>query len=354
MEHARKQPGWQWIKNNLFASKLDSLITLVIAAGIVLGLSKALSWLLIDATFLADSGEGCRQNSGACWAFIGTRWNQIVYGFYPPEQQWRVNLIGLIGLVSYLPFFLERLKKTRAHAFWAFLIYPVFGWYLLTGGFWGLEQVDREQWGGIMLTFIVAGFGIICSLPLGIILAFGRRSELPVYRSLSILFIEFWRGVPLITVLFMSSVMLPLFLPEGTTFDKLLRVLIGVSLFSAAYMAEVVRGGLQALPRGQTEAAQALGLSALQTKLYIVLPQALKHVIPGIVNTFIGLFKDTTLVTIVGMMDILGILQSAAGDSDWLGFAAEGYVFAAAFFFVCCYAMSRYSKAIETKLDRGH
>ena len=220
----------------------------------------------------------------------------------------------------------------------------------------GLEEVETDRWGGLMLTMVIAVTGIVASLPLGIVLALGRQSEMPIVRLFSVIFIEGWRGVPLITVLFMSSVLLPLFLPDGVTFDKLLRALIGVALFSAAYMAEVVRGGLQAIPKGQYEGAMAVGLSFWQSMRMIILPQALKIVIPGIVNTFIGLFKDTTLVSIIGLLDVLGMISSSLSDSKWATpvQALSGYLFGALLFWVFCFMMSRYSIFMERKLDTGH
>jgi general L-amino acid transport system permease protein len=234
------------------------------------------------------------------------------------------------------------------------VIFPNVAFYLFHGGGFGLPVVETSRWGGLFLTLVVAGVGIVASLPLGILFALGRRSEMPIVRAVCITFIEVMRGVPLITILFMASVMLPLFLPEGVNFDKLLRALVGVALFSAAYMAEVVRGGLQAIPKGQYEAANALGLSFWKTMGLIILPQALKIVIPGIVNTLIGLFKDTTLVLILGLFDLLGIVQAALTDASWIGFATEGYVFAALGFWIFCFGMSRYSMHVERKLHTGH
>ena len=217
-----------------------------------------------------------------------------------------------------------------------------------------LPLVETPLWGGLFLTLVISGVGIVMSLPIGIVLALGRRSDMPVVRGICVVFIELWRGVPLITVLFMASVMFPLFMPEGMNFDKLVRALIGVMLFSAAYMAEVVRGGLQAIPRGQYEGAAALGLPYWKMMGLVVLPQALKLVIPGIVNTFIGLFKDTTLVLIIGLFDFLGMIQLAGTNPDWLGFAVEGYVFAAFGFWIFCFSMSRYSQHLEKKLATGY
>jgi general L-amino acid transport system permease protein len=241
----------------------------------------------------------------------------------------------------------------RANMIFLLGFYPFFAFIMLTGGVLGLATVDTTDWGGLLVTLVVAVTGIVASLPLGILLALGRRSDLPIVRALCIGFIEIFRGVPLITVLFMASVMLPLFLPDGVNFDKLVRCLIGVALFSSAYMAEVVRGGLQAIPKGQYEAAAALGLSYWKTTRLIILPQALKLVIPGIVNTFIGLFKDTTLVLIVGLFDLLGIVQLHFTDASWATPETHitGYVFAGAVFWLFCFAMSRYSIFIENHLS---
>ena len=215
-------------------------------------------------------------------------------------------------------------------------------------------MVETSKWGGLSLTLILSGVGIVASLPIGIVLALGRRSQMPIVRAACVVFIEFWRGVPLITVLFMSSVMLPLFLPEGTSFDKLLRAMIGIVLFESAYMAEVVRGGLAAIPKGQYEAAKALGLNYWKSMGLIILPQALKLVIPGIVNTFIALFKDTTLVLIIGLFDLLTTVEAGFKDSNWLGYAVEGYAFAALVYWIFCFGMSRYSQNLERKLQTGH
>jgi general L-amino acid transport system permease protein len=230
------------------------------------------------------------------------------------------------------------------------LLFPWVAVGFFAGGVFSLAEIETEKWGGLMLTLIVAGVGITASLPIGILLALGRQSSMPVIRALCVAFIELWRGVPLITVLFMAAVMLPLFLPDGMTLDKLLRALIGVALFAGAYMAEVVRGGLQAVPRGQTEAARALGLGYWRIMLSVVLPQALRIVIPGIVNVFVALFKDTTLVLIIGLFDFLGIIKTALTNPEWLGYSIEGYVFAALVFWVFCFSMSRYSARLERRL----
>jgi len=242
--------------------------------------------------------------------------------------------------------------RGRYIACWA-LIYPLTVWLLMYGGLFGLERVETRQWGGLTLTLIIAAVGIAGALPLGILLALGRRSRMPVVRTLSIIFIEFWRGVPLITVLFMSSVMLPLFMSEGTTIDKLVRALVGVILFQSAYVAEVVRGGLQALPKGQYEAAESLALGYWKTQLLVILPQALKLTIPGLVNTIIALFKDTSLVIIIGLFDLFSSVQQATVDPAWLGMSTEGYVFAALVYWIFCFSMSRYSQHLEKRFHTG-
>ena len=286
--------------------------------------------------------------------FVKARFGQFIYGFYPVSERWRVNTAFVILVLGLMPLFLPRVRHKIAIAAALLVVYPVVAYYLFHGGAFGLRVVETSLWGGLFLTLVIAGVGIVASLPLGILFALGRRSEMPIVRAVCITFIEVMRGVPLITILFMASVMLPLFLPEGVNFDKLLRALVGVALFSAAYMAEVVRGGLQAIPKGQYEAAQALGLSFWKMMGLIILPQALKIVIPGIVNTLIGLFKDTTLVLIIGLFDLLGIVQAALTDASWIGFATEGYVFAAFGFWIFCFGMSRYSIHVERKLHTGH
>lgn len=340
-----------WSKKNLFSNWLNTLLTFFSFYLIFKTVPPILNWVLFDATFVGHSREGCT-GEGACWVFIKEKWQQIIYGFYPNEESWRVYTTLFLFVFSIAIWFLPQISK-KIRSIWTFLLFPVLAALLLKGGFASLPFVETSKWGGVVLTLVVSSIGIVCSLPLGIILALGRRSEMPIVRSVCTIFIEFWRGVPLITVLFMSSVMLPLFFPLGLSFDKLLRALIGVALFSSAYMAEVVRGGLQALSKGQYEAAKAMGLSYWKSMYLIIMPQALKMVIPGIVNTFIGLFKDTTLVAVIGMFDLLGIVQAASTDPDWLGHATEGYVFAATFYWIFCYSMSRYSQHLEKKLHTG-
>jgi general L-amino acid transport system permease protein len=341
-----------WLKQNLFSTWYDTLLTLACLWLLWHLVPPLLQWALFNADFNGSSREDCT-SGGACWVFIKARFWQFMYGFYPVDQRWRVNLAFLILIGALIPLFLPRFGHKLALAAAILLLYPIVAYWLFYGGVLGLPVVETALWGGLFLTLVIAGVGIVASLPLGILFALGRRSDMPIVRAICITFIEVLRGVPLITILFMASVMLPLFLPPGVNFDKLLRALVGVSLFSAAYMAEVVRGGLQAIPKGQYEAAQALGLSYWKMMGLIVLPQALRIVIPGIVNTLIGLFKDTTLVLIIGLFDLLGIVKAALTDASWIGFATEGYVFAGFCFWIFCFAMSRYSLYVERKLGGG-
>lgn len=344
-----------WLKTNLFSSVTNSVLTVLALALIIYTIPPLLDWAVFSASWGGNDPALCeREGTGACWTFINARFEQFVYGFYPDSEKWRVNILFLLffGLIAYLV--IPNLPKKGWVGLFTIIGLPIVAFILLYGNMFGLPEVTTDKWGGLMLTLVISFVGIVASLPLGVILALGRRSSMPIVKSICVVFIELWRGVPLITVLFMSSVMFPLFLPEGVNFDKLLRALIGIALFSSAYMAEVVRGGLQAIPKGQTEAAQSLGLSYWKTMGFIVLPQALKIVIPGIVNTFIGLFKDTTLVLIIGLFDFLGIIQAASQDPKWLGYHTEGYVFAALVYFIFCFGMSRYSMYLENKLHTGH
>jgi general L-amino acid transport system permease protein len=342
-----------WLRRNLFSSPINSLFTLLAVYALYQLIPPLFNWALLDANWVGNTKEACT-NDGACWVFIRVRFNQFMFGFYPPSEYWRAILAFLMlgALILYL--LIDGLPKKVWVAAFTILGYPVAAYCLFYGGWFGLPVVETYKWGGLMLTLILSTVGMFFALPCGIVLALGRQSSMPVARSFSVIFIELWRGVPLITVLFMSSVMLPLFMPENVRIDKLVRALIGISMFQSAYMAEVVRSGLQALPKGQNEAADALGLSYWQSMYLIVLPQALKTVIPGIVNTFIELFKDTSLVMIIGLFDLLSIIQSSFTDAKWLGFSIEGYMFAALVYWVFCFSMSQYSQYLERKLHTGH
>ncbi|WP_036260487.1 amino acid ABC transporter permease [Methylocapsa aurea] len=345
------------IGDNLFGGWRSSMMTIAALALLGLALPPLLRFLIFDAVWSAPDGELCRApGAGACWAFIARKLPYFAYGSYPIGQRWRVDLTLAFGAALIVWLLWLDAPGRRLAAFLFFFAYPILSFLLLHGApSFGLPTIDSDLWGGIFVSLLVATVGIVASLPLGILLALGRRSSLPVLSLACAGFIECVRGVPMITVLFMANTMLPLFVPESLAPDRLIRPLIGVALFASAYMAEVVRGGLQAIPKGQFEGAQALGLRALPTLRFIILPQALRHVIPGIVNTFIGLFKDTTLVAIVGIFDFLRTVDSARLDPVWAGptISATGYVFAALFYFVFCFSMSRYSLFVERRLSRG-
>ena len=342
-----------WMRKNLFATPANTLLSLVAMYIIYITVIPALDWAVFSANWFGTGQDAC-SDTGACWVFIGSRMNFFVYGFYPEALYWRIDLCFALLVLSFGPQFFERFPYKMWLGVFSLTGFPVICYFLISGGSFGLESVPTEKWGGMSLTLVLAYVGIVAALPIGVVLALGRRSDMPVIRTFCVAFIELWRGVPLISVLFMASVMLPLFLSEGMNFDKLIRALIGITMFQSAYMAEVIRGGLQAIPRGQYEAAKALGMSFWKMMGLIVLPQALKLVIPGIVNTFIALFKDTTLVLIIGLFDILATVQSAITDPKWGSVATEGYVFAAACFWVFCFGMSRYSQKLERKLLTGH
>lgn len=342
-----------WLRRNLFSSPLNSVLTLISLYLLWLTVPPALNWLIFDATFTGSTPEACVNTTGACWAYINARSGQIFFGFYPAAERWRILLALVILVAAFVPFFINSFESKVSYALGVLIVYPIIAYILFAGGAFGLTEVPTRDWGGLFLTLVIAGVGITASLPLGILLALGRRSHMPVVRIVCVSFIEIVRGVPLITVLFMASVMLPLFLPPGVNFDRLLRALVGFSLFSAAYMAEVVRGGLQAMPKGQYEAAAALGLGYWKSMGLIILPQALRMVIPGIVNSFIAMFKDTSLVIIIGLFDFLNATQSGTNDASWIGRSLEAYAFAAMVYWVFCFAMSRYSIHLENKLNRG-
>lgn len=342
-----------WMRAHLFNGPISSIFTLLLGYFVISLAIPTFSWMFFNADWIGSSRDDCT-SGGACWVFIGNRLDQFLYGFYPESEYWRLNtcFFLLAGCIVWL--LIPQAPRKGWVVIFTLAVYPFIGFILLTGGSFGLIPVDTHQWGGFSLTLIIAVVGIAASLPFGILLALGRRSEMPIVRSLSVIYIEIWRGVPLITVLFMASVMLPLFFPEDMNFDKLLRALIGITLFQSAYMAEVVRGGLQAIPKGQYEAADSLGLSYWKKMIFIILPQALKLMIPGIVNTFIALFKDTSLVMIIGLFDLLAIMQAASNDPLWIGYATEGYIFVAFMFWLFCFSMSRYSMHLEQKLHTGH
>ena len=397
------------INKNINTNNFNALLSLLIIFIFIKLLPPALSWFIIDANIAGDSRDSCT-GTGACWTYIKVWFNRFMYGMYPNAEQWRINLsfisLAFLGSVGF--FATEKFKKYLT--LYYVVIYPIiaflFIFFFISGGpiffdfsygiiaavisiiigffvpskfkmyyfiivpltvyillkyvlFYeelielgkleALEWVETGAWGGLSLTFIVSFFCLIFCFPVGLFLSLGRRSDLPIIKYISIGFIEFWRGVPLITVLFMSSVMFPMFLPEDMFIDKLVRVIIAISLFEAAYVAEVIRGGLQALPRGQYDAAKSLGMGYWKMHIFVILPQALKLVIPGIANTFLALVKDTPLIFVVGLMELAGMLGLAKTNPKWLGYAMEGYVFASVVFFIICYAMSKYSYNLEQK-----
>jgi general L-amino acid transport system permease protein len=426
-----------WARDNLFSSVGNSLLTIIGLYLIWRLLQGILDWAFLTAVWngpegryvsgfrvwelftepwATRTGEPCRvEGTGACWPFVANKFPQFMYGRYPLEERWRVDLTYVLLILGLIALMVPRVPGKVWSALYTFGIFPLIAFWLLNGsyakeiggldfvgitsvvlglaflllhrmerlrslplgapllgaiclvvgmplvvrflmstsGLIVLQPVPTELWGGLLVTLVVALVGLTGAFPIGILLALGRRSRMPLVRWASVAFIELIRGVPLITILFMSSVMLPLFLPEGVTFDKLLRALIGVMLFQGAYMAETIRGGLQALPRGQFEAADALGLNYQQKMSLIVLPQALKLVIPGIVNSFVGLFKDTSLVLIIGLFDLLGIVQlNSNADPNWAAPTVNmtGYIFAALIFFAFCFGISRYSQTVERRL----
>ena len=459
-----------WVMANLFSNWKNTLLTVVFGYFIYIVLSTVLSWAVFRAVWTGDNRDACAiENAGACWPFVQAKFLQWIYGFYPIDQRWRVNICYLLLAGGLIPMLIPSVPHKMWNALFLLVAFPLIALILLTGGhfsltssafigmgvllaavaaflplavygieegiqkakpgialvgfglliwflsffvnfsglggtiatllvyaggalglfqligsgnpaaksnlkLWvivagglllamlimkidfGLEYIETSQWGGLLVTLVVAITGIVASLPLGILLALGRQSKMPIVKYFCVTFIEVWRGVPLITVLFMASVMLPLFLPPGTNFDKLTRALIATAIFSSAYMAEVIRGGLQAIPRGQYEAAQALGLPYWNMMNLIVLPQALKIVIPGIVNSFISLFKDTTLVTVIGLFDLLNIISAGSADATWASpqTGNTGYFTAALMFWVFCFSMSRYSQFVERRLNTGH
>jgi general L-amino acid transport system permease protein len=347
-----------WLRQRLFGTIGNSLLTVVSFALLIGILWSATKFLIVNAVWSGTSREACLAETvghevGACWPFIAAKFIQFMYGFYPQDQQWRVNLTYALGVIVLVPLLIPRAPHKIANAFAFFGLYPIIGFFLLLGGVGGLPLVETRYWGGFLVTLVISFTGIIGSFPLGILLALGRRSQFPIVRVLSVVFIELWRGVPLITVLFFASYMLPFFLPPSWKIDPLLRVLIGVVLFAAAYMAEVVRGGLQAIPRGQFEAASALGLGYWRAMRLVILPQALRLVIPGMVNSFIALFKDTTLVLIVSIFDLLGQLRASFADPNWSTPVTlfTGFAFAGIIYFAVSFAMSRYALFTERRLS---
>jgi general L-amino acid transport system permease protein len=346
-----------WAAENLFSTPLNTVLSILSAAALYLLLWPLIDFALVSAVWHGNSPEACRvEGAGACWPFIRERLPTLIYGFYDPGETWRVDIFFAAAIAGLAWLSVPGLPLKRLLGVGMIVGLPVAATILLPGGLFGLSEVPTTKWGGLMLSLIIAATAITLSIPFGILLALGRQSDLPIIKWFCIAFIEFWRGVPLITVLFMAQNMLPLFLPDGVTVDNLIRALIAISIFASAYMAEVVRGGLQAIPKGQVEAANAMGLGYWQTMSLIVLPQALRLSIPNIVNNFISLLKDTSLVSIIGFFDLLGMVQTSNQDPEWAtpSTAFTGYIFAGAIFWILCFSMSRYSRYWERRLETGY
>jgi general L-amino acid transport system permease protein len=342
-----------WARKNLFNSIPNTILTLLLAWLLWETVIPATQWGVLNAVWLADDPAVCRAaQDGACWALIANKYRFILFGLFPYDEQWRPLLAIILFLVALVVSCVPVFWRPWLAGLWLFVF--VAAALLMWGGILGMSFVENGRWGGLPLTLILSVVGIVCSFPLAILLALGRRSELPAVRALCVGFIEFVRGVPLISVLFMASVMFPLFLPEGVTIDKLLRAQVGIILFTAAYLAEAVRGGLQAVARGQFEAADALGLSYWKKTGLVILPQALKTSIPALVNQFISMFKDTSLVIIIGLFDLLSTAKAALSDPPWRPFYVEAYLFAALIYWAFCFFMSRYSQYIERRLETRH
>jgi len=339
-----------WIRTNLFKGWFNSLLTIITIYFLWMIVPPMIRWAFIDSLWVSTGAE-CQQSDGACWSIIPANIRFIIFGFYPYDQQWRplVAMALLIGLLFYSRN-RDHWKKPLAYAW--FLGLFLMG-LLMKGGLFGLIPVETTQWGGLPLTLLLSVFGLTAAYPLGIVLALGRRSKMPAVKTLSVMYIELIRGVPLISLLFMSSVVFPLFLPEGITINNIIRAQVAIILFTAAYIAEVVRGGLQAIPRGQYEAADSIGLSYYLTMRLVILPQALKIVIPPSVQQLISAFKDTSLVVIIALFDVLRTTQTVLSDPKWMGFSAEAYIFVALIYFLCCFFMSNYSRRLERELETG-
>lgn len=334
-------------RERLFATPFTgftSMVLVVLMAWIAIPLIR---WAVIDATWVGSTRADCAPG-GACWVFIRARFGQFMYGLYPVDQRWRVDIAGLLVLAGVLSvvFAPQRFKLNLTLAL--LVVLPPLGIWLLSGGF-GLRPIETREWGGLMLTLFISVYASLIAIPLGILFALGRQSELRIIRLISVIFIEFWRGVPIIAVIFLASLLLPLILPGGIGIDRLARAVIGLGFVIAAYMAEAVRGGLQALPKGQREAATALGLSYWKATGLIVLPQALRISLPAMTNEFIALIKNTTLVLVVSILDLLGIAQASLADPNWVGMNMEAYVFSGAIYWLICFALSRWSRSLEKK-----
>lgn len=332
------------IKENLFRNKTQTIISIICAIFLYFTLVPLFKWLVVNSVLYGDA-EACRLATGACLAFIKEKFIYILFGLYPRDLVWRPFFLVITYLI--ILFFSRERSRWGKGLLKLWFLFSIISYVLLKGGSFGLAVVESDLWGGIPLTLLLGTLGIFFAYPIGIVLALGRQSKLPIVKTLSVIYIELIRGVPLISVLFMASIMFPLFMPEGWIMGKLLRAQVAIIIFSSAYMAEVVRGGLQAIPTGQYEAAKSLGLNYWQSMRFVILPQALKIVIPPTVNTAIGLFKDTSLVIIIALFDLMSTTKTSLADSNWLGFSVEAYIFTAIIYFSFCFSLGKYSRRLE-------
>jgi len=347
----RKIGALAWLKENLFNTWYNSVLTMLTLLALYYVIPPFVQWAFIDSLW-NSSAEACRDIEGACWSIVPRNIKFIILGFFPEGQEWR-PILAMILLLALVVYSKERSRWNKYLA-WLWVANLIIMGTLMYGGVFGMPIVETGQWSGLPLTMMLSFFGMVAAYPLGVVLALGRRSKMPAIKTLCVVYIEMIRGVPLISLLFMSSIMFPLFLPDGMTLDKVLRAQVAIIMFTAAYIAEVVRGGLQAMPRGQYEAADSLGLNYRQTMRLIILPQALKIVIPPTVGILLSAFKDTSLVVIIALYDVLKTTKVTLQNPQWTGYSTEAYIFLAVLYFICCYAMSSYSRRLERELHTGH
>lgn len=346
-----------WSRENLFSSWANTVITLVLAWVILEFTLFIVNWGFVDAVWFGDSAKACANPNGACWAFVTDRWRLFIYGLFPAEERWRVNIVYLLAGATLAVYLYSFGRYTKMLRIALVVVFPLAAFILLIGGVLGLEHVPADNLGGLLLTLVISSTGILGSIPLGLILALGRQSELPIIRRLCTGFIEFWRGVPLIVVIVAFVALLPIFIPDGSKIDVVVRAFIAFAVFNSAYMAEVFRGGLQSIPKGQYEAAKSIGLPYWKMMGHIILPQAIRNSVPALVNTCISIFKETTLILLVGFSDLLGIIQLSLEDPKWLGpphIFASAYIFAAIIYFIFTFGMSRYSIRLENRSNVEH
>jgi len=341
-----------WLRSNFFSSWMNSLMTLILLWVIYEIGGFVISWAFINANWIGESAKDCPNTNGACWAFITDRWRLFIYGLYPIELRWRVNVFYVLGALTIAAFVFSFGPITKKLRLTVFIGFPIFAYVFLVGGFLGLKFIAPENFGGLLLTVVIAAVGIFGSIPIGLILALGRASDLKVISRVCTFYIEFWRGVPHIAVIVMFVALLPIFIPDGNKIDIVVRALIAFAAFNSAYMAEVFRGGMQSIPAGQFEASKAIGLSYWKMMGYIILPQAIRNSVPALVNTCISIFKETTIVLLIGFSDLLGIIQLSLEDPKWLGpphIFSSAYVFAALVYFSFTFGMSKYSLRLENR-----